>query len=615
MSRVVNPDQANILVVDDVPANLLAMEVVLGPLREKVVRAASGPEAIRIASELDLAVILMDVQMPQMDGFEAAEQIRKIPRAQHVPIIFVTAGFADESYLKRAYTGGAVDFLFKPFPPEVLRSKVAVFVNLYRKVYELQRAEEQVRHFNEELEERVAERTRKLEASEKRWRLLSEAGEMLSSSLDYQTTLNQVARLTVPDFADWCVVDGLSESGEIERLAQAHASRETERAEEELSRRFPGVTALPMGTGWVVATGKPELVHQVEEGRLKSVARNGEHLDLLRQLQLHSWICVPLVVRERTFGALSFSSTRPSRLYGEGDLNFAREIARRAAVAIDNARLYRAAQNEIAERRSAEERIVRINAELARARDQAIEASSSKSIFLANMSHELRTPLNAVIGYAEMLREELQQAGAPHLLEDLDKINSAARHLLAVISSILDLSKIEAGKMELQLEVCRVEDVIEEALISAQPMAEQQGNQLTLCAESEIGDCLTDPTRLRQILINLLGNASKFTENGRITVTARSENEGASEWMVLQVQDTGIGIPPEHLPHLFRKFQQVDSSPTRKYGGTGLGLAITKLLCQMLGGDVSAESQEGVGTTFTVRLPVTRTPATAGPAP
>jgi signal transduction histidine kinase len=253
--------------------------------------------------------------------------------------------------------------------------------------------------------------------------------------------------------------------------------------------------------------------------------------------------------------------------------------------------------------RDSQSRLQSLNEELEKARDQALEASRAKSTFLANMSHELRTPLNAIIGYSELLSEELPPQGFDNERMDLQKIRSAAQHLLELVSEILDLAKIEAGKLELAIEPVDVFTLLEEAVAVVEHAS--AANRNTLKVECSSGGVIqTDRIRLRQILINLLGNAAKFTEDGSIIVRCSRVNRERKDWVLIEVQDTGIGIPPEHLSRLFENFQQVDSSSTRKYGGTGLGLAISRRIARTLGGDITAVSRPGEGSTFTVTMPV-----------
>jgi signal transduction histidine kinase len=251
--------------------------------------------------------------------------------------------------------------------------------------------------------------------------------------------------------------------------------------------------------------------------------------------------------------------------------------------------------------------------EIERRRLAAERARSNLSHFLANISHELRTPLNAIIGVTEMLREDVEAAKQD--TEPLDRVLGAARHLLALINDILDLSKIEAGRMELVLSSFLLSPLIADMVKTIEPLAARNGNQVVVHCDTAIGTMHGDQMRLRQALLNLMSNANKFTERGHIRIDAHQRQENGCDWITLAIADTGIGMTAEQMGKLFQEFSQVDASTTHKYGGTGLGLAISKRFCQMMGGDITVESEPGRGSTFTIRLPrIVEIPKEAVPA-
>lgn len=275
------------------------------------------------------------------------------------------------------------------------------------------------------------------------------------------------------------------------------------------------------------------------------------------------------------------------------------------AMTADLQQLYSGLEQKVAERTA---ELSEASRELAIRRDEALEASQTKSLFLANMSHELRTPLNAIIGYSEMLEEEAEDYGYEDIVPDLLKIQKAGTHLLSLINDILDLSKIEAGKVDIYTEDFDFEMLLDEMTTTIHPLIQEKSNELVVESEDPVGTIHSDMTKMRQIVFNLLSNAAKFTENGTITIDIEKEAIADQEWLTIAVRDTGIGMTPEQVANVFDEFTQADSSTTRKYGGTGLGLPISRHFAQMLGGDITVSSEVGAGSTFSVRLPAQVTP-------
>jgi GAF domain-containing protein len=289
---------------------------------------------------------------------------------------------------------------------------------------------------------------------------------------------------------------------------------------------------------------------------------------------------VPILKGDDLLGVMMIYHLQGVRPFTDKQIALVETFAGQAAIAIDNVRLFHEIQDKSR---------------------QLADASQHKSQFLANMSHELRTPLNAIIGVTEMLREDAEALKQD--IEPLDRVLGAGRHLLALINDILDLSKIEAGRMELHLEPFALAPLIANVVKTIEPLAAKNANQVAVQCDAKVGTLHADQMRLRQALLNLMSNANKFTDHGTITIDARQGQEKGRDWVTIAVADTGIGMTAEQMGKLFQEFSQADASTTRKYGGTGLGLAISKRFCQMMGGDIRVASEPGRGSTFTIRLP------------
>ncbi len=408
-------------------------------------------------------------------------------------------------------------------------------------------------------------------SSEERLRLLDESSRVLASSLDYETTIAAVARLAVPAFADWCVVD-IVEDGEIKQIAMAHRDPEKAERARELTRRYPPSPDSPTGVAAVIRDGESQFIATVTDKMLESGAQNAEHLAMLREVGICSIMIVPMAARSQTFGTLTLVSSHQDRQFDESALAVASDLGRRAAVAIDSARLYRA----------------------------ALVANEAKANFLATMSHELRTPLAAVIGYEELLAEGIVGAVNDVQRQQLERIKASAMHLLSLIDEILLFARVEAGREEVRIEPVVAKGVVDDAIAFVAPSIKNRRDLIIVADAIDPALVLqTDAGKLRQILLNLVANAVKFTPHGRITVRARPR-DGRIDF---EVQDTGIGISRENQKLIFDPFWQVTQSTTRAAGGSGLGLSVTRRLTELLGGVIAVESEPGVGTTFRVTLP------------
>jgi PAS domain S-box-containing protein len=418
------------------------------------------------------------------------------------------------------------------------------------------------------------------ESARRQAAFLADAGSILSRSLDYEQTLVEVARLAVPEIADWCAVDIVNKEGGLQRLTIAHADPSKVPLAHELMRKYPPDPKQPGGLMDVIRTGKPAMMESVPLEWLAARAHDDEHLRILVEYKLTSYICVPLVSASGTLGAMTFAYAESGRHYTQRDLFFAEDLAARAALAFENALAYR----------------------------RAHDANRLKDEFLATLSHELRTPLNAIVGYAHMLSmgilDDERQAKAIAVV----KRNSEA--LGQIIADVLDVSRITSGKLRLDVRPVDLEDLLRNAVATMQPAADAKNVSLELRVHAPVGKASGDPDRLQQVVWNLLSNAVKFTAPGGHVHIGLAQTDDSVEVIV---RDNGQGIDPSFLPHIFERFRLADSRSSREYGGLGLGLAIVRELIELHGGSVSAASEGlGKGATFRVRLP--RTMAESRPA-
>ena len=686
MTPVPEHEKVSILLVDDHPENLLALEALLSNLGQNLVRAESGIEALRLLLHHEFALILLDVDMPAINGFETAELIRQRDRSRHTPIIFLTAVNKAEQHVFKGYQLGAVDYLMKPFVPEVLRSKVIAFVELHKKSEEVKRQAQLLQQMNVELESEknfistvldtadsiivvldadqtivrasraferilgyslqeaqgrplssfflsagpwadleqaenywsakdgssrliawsktslggrngsgehsvitgndITERKRaeeqrmqfirgeaarqEAEAAERRSTFLAEASTMLASTLDYEKTLINISRLAIPTFADWCFVYLALEGKEISSALIAHSDPEKEFLAQQVEIRPEELSGTTLPVVRVFQTGTPELFSYLSDDELRETVKDEEKFQALVQLGLRSAVVVPIQGRHTVLGVIGFVSPKPDR-YTSTELIFAQELARRISLALENARLYREAQ----------------------------EANRAKDEFLATLSHELRTPLNAILGWTQILRaKRLDEVTTNRAFEAIERNAKAQAEL---IEDMLDVSRIITGRLRLDMKPVGLSAAVEAALDSVKPAADAKDVRLECHLAPDCGLIMGDAHRLQQIVWNLLSNAVKFTPSGgQVKVTLRRLDSEIK----LTVSDTGKGISPHFLPYVFERFRQAETMVSRTSTGLGLGLSIARHLVELHGGVIEASSEgEGQGATFTVTFP------------
>jgi PAS domain S-box-containing protein len=510
----------DILIVDDRLDGLIALEAVLNLPNVNLVRAQSGREALARLEDYDFAVILLDVQMPEMDGFEAARRIRLNEKHKQTPVIFVTAINKDDTHIYRGYEVGAVDYVFKPFEPQILRSKVTIFIDLYLKTRLLQEQNETIRE--SERQTRYLQLAQLEMETLKRYRNLADAVPNMIWKSKVDGTLDYFNKV-------WTDYTGLTQE-------------------------------QSMGSGW------QEAIHPKD----------------LRAF-LKAWI------DSMNSGHPFEIECRIRRADGNMRWHWVRAVPEMSNS--EKVIAWIGTCMDIHDRKLAEK-------DLIEAQRQAVAANVAKTQFLANMSHEIRTPLSAILGFSELLLNP--DLTYDERVQNVNTICRSGQQLLKIIDEILDISKVEAGHLEVENIKVQLPNLLRDlkALLFVKAQAKDIGLDFKLI--SKLPEFVfTDPTRLRQILLNMISNAIKFTEIGKVTM----EIEWVDRKLLFHVKDTGVGIAREHAEKLFHPFVQVDSSTTRRFGGTGLGLALSRKLAQALGGNVGLESSEsGKGSTFLIEV-------------
>jgi signal transduction histidine kinase/HPt (histidine-containing phosphotransfer) domain-containing protein/ActR/RegA family two-component response regulator len=497
-----------ILIVDDKPQNLYALESVLNPLNARIIKANSGNEALIATLHHDFALAILDVQMPEMDGYELAEFIRSEDKTKFLPIIFLSAVYSDDFHIFKGYESGAVDFITKPFKPEILLSKVRIF----------------------------------LELSIQKLTLKKQREDLLNTNALMKSVMESPGKIAI--FA-------LDPEYRYTAFNQNH---------QQMMRQIWGAEIH-------IGLRMPDIIKQTE-----SWERAKQHFD--RALNGER-----LIVIETYEGA-----------YKENHYN---------PIKTDDGKIIGLTvfMTDITEHIQIQESLKEALSNLKKAKEDAEAANRAKSEFLANISHEIRTPLNAVIGMTRFLTETYLNGEQQRYA---NTAYTSSQVLLELVNDILDFSKIEAGKLEMNIADFDLSRLIEEVVNMLIIKAHEKGLESSYRIDPNVPlNIRGDSARLRQVLINLVNNAIKFTEKGNVAVHTSLESEtGTHTTLNFSISDTGIGIPKDRLNRLFKPFSQVDASTTRKYGGTGLGLIISKQLAEMMGGQISVESEEGKGSVF-----------------
>jgi PAS domain S-box-containing protein len=529
-----------ILIVDDNRNNLYSLRILLEEhLEVSVIEADSGMKALEILMSEAVDLMLLDIQMPEMDGFETAQLVRARKQTAHIPIVFLTAAYKSEEFQQKGFKVGATDYLTKPIDPPQLLGRIRTYLRFITQEkshhHELRKRSDELAQINARLQDEINER------------------QQAQAELQRISRQNRMILETAGEG-----IFGLDTHAELMFINPAAARMLGRTPEELIGIKSHGVFHYARPDGTPRTDEECKITHAIHTGETSYVTdevfwrSDGKPFPV-------AYIVAPLREDDKISGCVVTFSDETERV-----------------------------QHETA---------------LRQAKNEAENANYAKSRFLANMSHELRTPLNAVIGYSEMLQDEAEDQGLEDFIPDLKKIRAAGTHLLGLINDVLDISKIEAGKMDIEIHSTNPLDLVEEIITTAQPLVEKYANTLKIESHENIGEMHTDSTKLRQILLNLISNAAKFTKQGSITLKVWREQHQNHDWISFAVQDSGIGMTTEQQERVFEAFTQADSSTTRKYGGTGLGLAISKKFAEMLGGTISVDSTFGQGSCFTLKLP------------
>jgi CheY-like chemotaxis protein len=572
--RQAERNRADILIVDDRSDKLLVYRTILEDLDQNLFTVASGEQALKQVLERDFAVILLDVNMPGMDGLETAALIRKRGRSAHIPIIFVTADFNDDHHMAKGYALGAVDYIASPVVPEILRAKVKVFVDLYLLAQQAQRqAQEHIALAEEKVARAAAEQ------ATRRLAFLAQASVALAGSLDLAAITRELAGLCVPFLADVCALTLAAENDESSSTEAAWMSEDPQLGL--LRRSLAGV-----GNRWfdhaverVQKSGKVETFGKCAPNTATSgpgEAMLASDIGAAAEFPVNGLAMVPLPARGRTLGVLALGLGPSGRTFDADALSMATDLAGRAAIALDNARLYGKIQAE--DRR--------------------------KDEFLAMLAHELRNPLAPISNAVHIL--QVSEKDPAKFKWAIEVIGRQLTQLVRLVDDLLDVSRITRGKIELKIEAIDASKVVAAAVETSRPFVDALEHTLTVLLPPEPLLLKGDFARVAQVLANLINNAAKYTnQGGRIAVTAA--REGAN--VVFRVRDTGIGIPGELLSSIFEPFTQIDRTLARSQGGLGIGLTLVRRLVEMQDGRVFASSEgPDRGSEFTVSLPA------AGPA-